>query len=215
MAPLRSPVAGRAGHPMAGAAASDTDVLSQVIADAFFDLAVSQWLIASPDARKAIFPGYFKLYVEHALADGLVHTSADRTAVALWIPAGQNPADPMDGYDARLAAATGPWIGRFRAFDAALDNNHPRGVSHHHLAILAVRSDRQGHGTGTALLDAHHAALDRDGLPAYLEASGPRTRDLYLRHGYVLRSDAPFYLPDGGPPMWPMWREPQPNPDTS
>ena len=47
-------------------------------------------------------------------------------------------------------------------------------------------------------------------VPAYLEAAEPRSRELYLRHGYADRADGPFRFPDGGPPMWPMWREPQP-----
>jgi GNAT superfamily N-acetyltransferase len=82
-------------------------------------------------------------------------------------------------------------------------------VPHQHLAILAVRPGCQGQGTGTALLTGRHVDLDRDGAPAYPEASSPRARDLYLRHGYTLRPDAPFRLP-GGPPFWPMWREPAP-----
>src|ERR1019366_527375 len=36
-------------------------VLSQVIADAFTDLAVSRWLIPDPAVRHRIFPGYFRL----------------------------------------------------------------------------------------------------------------------------------------------------------
>ena len=189
---------------------ADADVLSRLIAEAFCDLAPSQWLIADPAARRRIFPGYFRIYVEHTLASGFVHTTADRAAVALWMPAGQ---DPPDGYDERLAAATGHRARRFLAFDAALDHHHPADIPHQHLAILAVRPDRQGQGTGTALLRARHTALDRAGTPAYLEASSPRSRDLYLRHGYVTRPGAPFHLPDGGPPMWPMWREPRRNPE--
>ena len=50
---------------------ADLDVLSQVIAEAFFDLAPSRWLIPDLAARRQILPGYFRLYVEHALADGL------------------------------------------------------------------------------------------------------------------------------------------------
>jgi GNAT superfamily N-acetyltransferase len=96
----------------------------------------------------------------------------------------------------------------FLAFDEQLDRHHPDGTFHEHLAILAVRPDRQGQGTGTALLDARHAVLDGQGIPAYLEASDERTRRLYLAHGYVLRPDAPIRLP-GGPEMWPMWREPR------
>jgi ribosomal protein S18 acetylase RimI-like enzyme len=90
-----------------------------------------------------------------------------------------------------------------------LDQHHPTGIPHHHLAILAVHPDRQRRGIGTALLDAHHATLEEEGTPAYLEASSPRARDLYLTHGYTLQPGAPFYLPDDGPPLWPMWREPK------
>jgi GNAT superfamily N-acetyltransferase len=195
------------------AQAADVEVLSQVIADAFHDLPQSGWLVPDQAARREIFPGYFRLYVEHAMASGTVHTTADRAAAALWLPAGQNPASPPAGYRTRLAAATGPWTDRFLAFDATLDRHHPAGTPHHHLAILAVRPDRQGQGTGSLLLRAYHRTLDRDvGAPAYLEAADLRTRQLYQRHGYAPRPDAPFYLPDGGPAMWPMWREPQPKP---
>ena len=62
-----------------------------------------------PAARRQVFPGYFRLYVEHALARGVVHTTPGRTAAALWIPAGADATGPPDGYDARLAAATSPW----------------------------------------------------------------------------------------------------------
>jgi GNAT superfamily N-acetyltransferase len=201
--------AGSARHQVVRAGHADIGVLSQVIADAFFSLAVCQWLIPDGPARRAAFPGYFGLYVEHAIADGLVETTPDRAAAALWIP-GDGPGAPPDGYAGQLAAVTGPHVGNFLAFDEALDRHHPAGTFHHHLAILAVRPDRQGQRTGTALLHAHHAVLEDEGVPAYLEASDERTRRLYLDHGYVLRPNAPIRLPDGGPEMWPMWREPQP-----
>ena len=198
---------GDADRTVIHAEEADLDVLSLVIAEAFGDLAPSRWLIPDQAARREIFPGYFRLYLEHALARGVVHTTPGRTAAALWLPAGAGTTWPPDGHDERLAAATSPWTGRFAAFDAALDRHHPA-VPHHYLAILAVRPDRQGHGTGTALLDAHHAVLDRDpGMPAYLEASSLRSRDLYLTHRYS-DHDPPIHLADG-PPMYPMMRQPQ------
>ena len=45
---------------------ADLDILSQVIADAFHPLAPSRWLVGDPAERRRIFPGYFRLYVEHA-----------------------------------------------------------------------------------------------------------------------------------------------------
>ena len=84
--------------------------------------------------------------------------------------------------------------------------HHLTGALHHHLAILAVRPDSQGQGIGTALLQAHHATFDWQGIAAYLEASDERTRDLYLRHGYTDHGE-PIELPDG-PSMYPMVRIP-------
>jgi GNAT superfamily N-acetyltransferase len=201
-------------HPRPGAAArgiipasdADIEVLSQVIADAFFPLAPCQWLIPDRAARRDNFPGYFRMYVEHAMADGLVHTTPDRDAAALWIPLGPQLPSPPDGYDEHLAEITGPWVERFAVFDAELDAHHLTGAEHHHLAIIAVRPDRQGQGTGTALLNAHHTVLDEQGTAAYLEASDERTRGIYLRHGYM-DCGTPIELParsfvhgdDGGP----------------
>lgn len=186
---------------------ADVDALSHLVADAFHDLAPSRWLIEDEDARREIFPGYFRIYVEHALAEGVVHTTPDRAAAALWLPIGIHSPAASPGYDARLQAATDPYADRFRVFDQALDRHHPAGTPHHHLATLAVRPDRQGQGVGTALLRAHHATLDDAGMPAYLEASDVRTRRLYLAHGYADHG-APIRLARG-PLMHPMWRDPQ------
>jgi GNAT superfamily N-acetyltransferase len=202
---------------------ADIGVLSQVIADAFFPLAPSQWLIGDPAARRDILPGYFRMYVEHAMADGLVHTTPGRDAAALWIPLGPQLPEPPDGYDEHLTEITGPWVERFVVFDAELDAHHLTGLEHHHLAILAVRPGRQGQGTGTVLLDARHAVLDEQGIVAYLEASDERTRGIYLRHGYV-DYGTPIQLPASsfahghhdppgqpadGPRMYPMVRRPK------
>jgi GNAT superfamily N-acetyltransferase len=197
----------RLGVVRAGPA--DLQVLSHVIAAAFHGLAPSRWLIDLPVARRRIFPGYFRILVAHTLAAGLVHTTPGRDGVALWLPAGPGGPALPPGYGQQMAAATAPWTSRFAAFDQALDDHHPAGVTHQHLAILAVRPDRQRQGIGTALLNARHHDLDCDGVPAYLEASSPRARDLYQRRGYTLLRDGPFRLPGGGPLMWPMWREPR------
>ncbi|HEX9623886.1 MAG TPA: GNAT family N-acetyltransferase [Streptosporangiaceae bacterium] len=195
---------------------TDAKVLSQIIADAFLDLPPSRWLIADQSARRTVFPDYFRIYVEAALADSIVHTTPDRAAVAIWLPSGTAEpastaaphADDQDDYLAKLTAVTQPWTDRFLTFDTAIESRHPAGPPHHHLAFLAVRPDLQGLGIGSALLLAHHQFLDDQvRLPAYLEASAPRSRQFYLRHGYV-DLGPPNHLPDGGPPMFPMWRDP-------
>jgi GNAT superfamily N-acetyltransferase len=191
---------------------ADADALSDLIAVAFLHLPPSRWLIGDPAARRAIFPSYFAIHVEHALAIGIVHTTPGRTAAALWLPVTAAGLAPPAGYDTRLANATGRWHTAFTAFDATLDRHHPADTAHHHLALLAVHPHHQGQGTGSMLLAGHHAALDHERIPAYLEAATVRTRRLYTRHGYHLRPDAPIRLPGDGPLMWPMWREPYQHP---
>jgi GNAT superfamily N-acetyltransferase len=194
------------GHQVITPGPADTSVLAQVIAEAFHDLPPSRWLVADPAQRARIFPPYFALLVEHAMAAGTVHTTPGRDAAALWLPvAAEGLAQPGGDYSGQLAQITGRAVARFVAFDTLLDQHHPTGTPHHHLAILAVRPDAQGQGIGTALLRAHHAALGHAGTPAYLEASSPRSHSFYLRHGYTGHGE-PFYLPEGGPPMWPLWR---------
>ncbi|WP_372454037.1 GNAT family N-acetyltransferase [Actinoplanes hulinensis] len=65
------------------------------------------------------------------------------------------------------------------------------------MAFLAVHPDQQRRGTGSTLLRHRHEGLDATGTAAYLEATGPRNRRLYARHGYCPR---PAFRPPGGPP---------------
>ena len=194
------------GHEIVRAGKADIGVLSQVIADAFFALAVCRWLIPDGATRRAAFPGFFQLYVEHAIQDGLIETTPDRAAAALWIP-GTGPGELPGSYTERLAAITGQYFTNFLAFDEQLETHHPAGTFHEHLAIMAVRPDRQGQGIGTALLHARHTVLEDQGVPAYLEASDDRTRRIYLDHGYA-DYGTPIEFAEGVR-MYPMWREPR------
>ena len=183
----------------------DADVLSEVIAQAFHLLAPSIWLIPIAPARREIFPDYFRLFVDDAMARGTVYTTPERTAAALWLSVPETGLPTPAGYDEALALATRGWVDRFRQFDALLEKHHPAG-RHDHLAILAVHPDHQRRGLGTALLDTHHRRLDQAHQPTatYLEASDANTRELYLQHGYTDHG-VPIPLPDG-PQMFPMVR---------
>jgi GNAT superfamily N-acetyltransferase len=169
---------------------------------------VARWMQPDTAARHRGSDDYFAIKVEHALRFGDVYTTAEGdagrlTGAALWFPRTTVVPSPLD-YDRRLKEVAGDAYDRACLLDAALDAEHPTG-DHHYLAYLAVRPDRQGRGLGSTLLRRHHRRLDAAGLPAYLEANDPRNRDLYLRHGYQVRSV--IDLPDG-PPIWCMWRPP-------
>ncbi|MCZ7419832.1 MULTISPECIES: GNAT family N-acetyltransferase [unclassified Micromonospora] len=184
--------------------ADDTRWVAARIAEAFMVLDQPRWLVPDEAKRESVLAGNFEIIVEHATRHGLVFGTEDRAGVAVWLPSVGEPLPPPEDYDARLALACGEWTPNFVHLDELFAANHPH-ADHHHLALLAVRPDRQGQGVGTALLRHHHTWLDANGMPAYLEASSETSRDLYARHGY--RVAEPFRLPDGTP-FWPMWRDP-------
>jgi GNAT superfamily N-acetyltransferase len=87
-----------------------------------------------------------------------------------------------------------------------MERRHPRRPAHSYLAVIGVAPEWQGRGLGAALMRPGLEALDSEGSPAYLEASTPRSRELYRRHGFEATGE--FHLPSGGPPVWQMWRQP-------
>jgi ribosomal protein S18 acetylase RimI-like enzyme len=187
--------------------AGQIERVSGVVAEAFTPLAASEWLVPDVAERTRRLRSYFRIFVEYAFEHGHVEVAADGSAAALWVHQNGSELPPPPDYDERLIFVTGPHVRRFRVLDELLEASHPLDVVHHHLVFLAVQADRQGRGIGGALLAKHHRRLDEARIGAYLEASSPRARELYLRHGYRDRGE-PFYLPDG-PPFWPMWRDPR------
>ncbi|MFG1704988.1 GNAT family N-acetyltransferase [Nonomuraea sp. M3C6] len=181
------------------ATADDAGRVAELIATAFAGLNAVRYLVPDRRERHRVMTANLRIFVDHAVEHGEVDLIDDGPAVAVWFSHTSPLPEPKD-YDRRLEAATGEWIERFRVLDALFEENHPA-QPYHHLAFLAVHPDRQDQGLGSALLRHHHARLA--GAPAYLEASDPRNRDLYARHGYEVRE--PFALPDGTL-FWPMWR---------
>lgn len=188
------------------AAGGDAALLSGIIAEAFRHLDVARWLVPDDHDRATVLQATMGILVEHALTHpcGLADVTVDLQSAAVWFLLDTDGGDfqPTD-YDARLAAAAGPHLARFRQLDDAFAAHHPRSEPHLHLAVLATAPPHQSAGRGSTLLRHRHDRHPE--LPAYLEASSPQSRELYLRHGY--RDHGPrIDLPDGGPPLWPMWR---------
>jgi GNAT superfamily N-acetyltransferase len=184
--------------------ATDEDVpaLLPVLADAFSIGAVAEWAVPEPADRRKVFTGYFRFQLALGLRYGRVDVTDDLSGTAIWYRLDQTPS-PLPDHTYGLEQATGKYVSRFLLLGAMFEARHPR-VPHGYLAFLGVDPARQNRGIGSALLAPAHKALDAENLPAYLEASDPRNRDLYARHGYkaeTLMQPAP-----GGPPFWPMWR---------
>ena len=139
---------------------------------------------------------------------GLAWTTEDVVGGAIWIP--------PDEWRVPIGATLGELRPMTRVFGRRLplafrsrlrmEARHPRKPPHWYLAVMGVVPERQGRGLGTALMKPGLDALDQAGTPAYLEASTPRSRELYRRNGFDVTGE--FNLPSGGPPLWQMWRDP-------
>ncbi len=183
----------------------DAAALSAVLAAAFDDDPVFRWLAPDDETRPAVSRAFFDLVVEILAAhDDSWTTAGDISGAALWIPYGREAMSEERGelFEAQTAQLYHPHADRVEQLGAAMDAAHPT-EPHEYLWFLGVAPAVQGRGIGSRLLAPVLERADRNGHPAYLEATSPRSRDLYARHGFV--AAAPIAAP-GGPPLWPMWR---------
>ncbi|GHE85010.1 N-acetyltransferase [Streptomyces longispororuber] len=172
---------------------------------------VSSWVFPDEDRRERRHGALMSAFLDLAFAEGYVDIAEDGSAVALWwsVPAGAGHEDAGSAADgpAQLREAVDPDNERVEVIGQLTSGIHPTDRAHQYLHMIAVRPERQGQGIGTALITSVLDRCDREGLHAYLEASSPRSRELYLRLGFADLGQA-LALPDG-PTMWPMWREPR------
>ncbi|MEV4210161.1 GNAT family N-acetyltransferase [Micromonospora sp. NPDC049662] len=181
----------------------DMRPLTSVLAAAFFDGPVADWLVPDHADREAVYHRYFELVLDHGFDHGHVDTTTDLSAVSIWYPRAEPPLGESPGYQAALEAATKAYAPKFALLDAVFEAFHPS-EPHHYLAYVAVKPEQQNRGVGAALLTHRHRQLDELGMPAYLEASNVRNRELYVRLGYC--AGPPMILPTSGPTIWRMWR---------
>jgi GNAT superfamily N-acetyltransferase len=184
----------------------DLDEVTSVLTHAFMLGDFAPWLIADIGERATRYTGYFRIFAHAFLTEYTVEVTPNRVGVALWarLPAGHKVEIP--DHEQEMAIVLGEYLPRFQALGTAMDTAHPTEQDHDYLALLAVRPDHHRRGIGSALLKHHLTALDREQRPAYLEATGLRTRALYLRHGFTDLC-APVEIGPDGPWLRPMWRE--------
>jgi amino acid transporter/GNAT superfamily N-acetyltransferase len=179
--------------------------LAHVLSEAFVTGEIAEWLVPDADDRSRIYPRYWAMAAEQALAAGEVHAVGDLSGVAVWYPALYGPpnAEPRD-IAARLRGICGRYTERFYALHQAMDAAHPTNP-HQYLAYVSVLPEEQGKGMGTALIQHRLRELDASGQAAYLEATNRRNLALYVHLGFQPTGN-PIVLPDDGPKLYPMWR---------
>ncbi|MDO8210382.1 GNAT family N-acetyltransferase [Conexibacter sp. CPCC 206217] len=190
------------------AVAADLPWAAGALAEAFADYAWTRWVVDERDHRQRLEQLY-GIYLKVALQLGQLWVSDDAAAVAAWTSsrsaAAQDELFERDGLIERIAQLSGARIDNVARGIEALLPYAPRD-EHWVLAAVGVLPARQGEGLGTRVLEPALADLDARGEPAVLDTSSAANVRLYERLGFV--TTAELDMPDGGPHVWLMRREP-------
>ena len=193
-----SPVPARARK----ATHADLEHVTDTLALAFYDDPVLMWIVDDGPRREQLLPAFFGVVAESYLGYGETYATDDEVCAAVWAPPGAED-------DAVLPMMLGESVEEYapRLFEilGLMDAKHPVEPLYY-LFLLGTRPGWQGRGLGTSLMSTVLETCDRDGVPAYLEATSERNKQFHLRNGFEVTEE--FRLP-GGPPMWRMWRSPR------
>jgi GNAT superfamily N-acetyltransferase len=190
---------------------ADLRALSRTMARAFYDDPIMTWILPDAETRLAKLHRLFATMTRyHHLSAGGVEVAcggAGIGAAALW--------DPPDGW------RDSPWeqlmqtpsflrvfgfrAAQGRAVQEAMKRAHPE-EPHWYLAAIGSDPDVRGKGFGQALMRSRLERCDAEYCPAYLESTKAENVPYYTRFGFTLTGE--IVLPNGGPTMWPMWRDP-------
>ena len=211
-----APPAGRHGqsHPKAEvglrrAGVEDVPRLKAVLSAAFHDDPIIAWMMPDRRGRERRLRRFFAIELRHvALARGAIWTSTDLSGASMTSPPGawKHPwrAFLLEGQ------TFGLHLPRAARLLATLYRHHPR-RPHHYFRDIGVLPEQQGRGIGRALMSPTLARCDREGLPAYLEATSERSASLYADLGFRCTGELRLA---GAPPLWPMLRSPEPTNET-
>jgi GNAT superfamily N-acetyltransferase len=181
----------------------DLDGATEVLAGAFEHDPLWSWALPDRDAIAA----WWRLYLEEALRFPNVWVLDGFVAVSVWIPPGEAELSEAGEERAvelvhRLAGErTAAVLELLERFEAA----HPHEPPHFCLTLLGTDPRRRGNGYGMELLRQNLAAIDSEGMPAYLESTNPANLARYESVGF--RPHGSFERPDGELTVTTMWRD--------
>lgn len=189
------------------ATTDDAAPVGRILAAGFEDDPVLSWVMGAP-GRLPKLEALFTFAAATFVGPGTIWWTDE--VAACWVAPPGHPADDEEqalvmGAALVEAGCTNDDLERLALMGEAMGKAHPS-EPHWYLGIVATLPDRRGRGLGNDVLGHSLAAVDRDRSPAYLESSNPRNISLYERHGFEVTGL--IEIP-GGPPMYPMWRDPR------
>jgi len=191
------------------AGATDLPLLAPMLARAFADDPIAEWVSPDPAARMTMLERFNAARLRHMLPHGEVWMSIGGEATAVWAPperGGTTPRHELELAASMLIPRLLPRLPMVKRGMESVEAEHRRQPPHYYLAVLGTNPAAQGRGLGAAVLAPVLEQCDRDGIGAYLESSKERNLDYYARFGFQVKTTLPM---PNGPPMWGMWRDPR------
>ncbi len=189
--------------PPTRATRRDAAGLYRLLAIAFADDPMARWIFPPRQFHDA-FAAFAEAFGGRAIEHGSAHLDADHRAAALWLPPGVAP-DDSAVFEVLESQADPERLGELPGLFERMAELQPE-EPHWYLPLFGVAPDWQGHGIGADLLSHQLIRCDRDGLPAYLEASSTLSVPFYRRHGFVVTGEIRF---GSSPTMFAMRRPPR------
>jgi GNAT superfamily N-acetyltransferase len=172
---------------------------------AFASDPVMRWAWRDAHRYATYWPRLADAFGGRAFDDDTAYGLEDCVAVALWMRPGVGP-DEEAVMGVMRESLDDEIFEDINGLFEQMGELHPA-ADVWYLPLMGVDLPAQGRGLGSALLRYVLTSCDRDGLPTYLEATNPRNRDLYARHGFNV---VEVIQAGSSPPMWAMLREPAP-----
>jgi GNAT superfamily N-acetyltransferase len=170
------------------------------LAEAFRSDPICRWVWPAEATYDRFFPPFVEAFAGAAFHQGTAFATDDAGGVALWLPPGIASDEEALGQILVDSVAEERQEEVF-AFLGIQGELHP----HEPLWYLPlIGASVQGRGYGSSLLEHSLGAVDATGLPAYLEATSPRNRALYERHGFEV---VEVIQHGSSPEMWAMYRK--------
>lgn len=186
------------------AAAHDEATAVAVVTLGFSTDPIARWSWPDPAVYLEAFPHFVRAFAGKASAHGTAYYAEGYAGAALWLPPDVHPDGEAPGALMESTAAEAIRKDLFEVV-AQMETYRPH-EPHWFLPLIGVDPGRQGQGHGDALMRHALERCDREGRLAYLDATSPRNRALYERHGFERLATVQV---GSSPPITPMLRRPR------
>ena len=193
-------------HPLQLASEEEHARLAPVLARAFAEDPVFNWMFPDPASRGARMERLFNLLLRLDDSSARILRGGDFECVSIWQPPGTAgvPFPTIARNLHHLLGIFGRRILRSLAVSNAIEAHYPEG-DFWYAHFVGVEPAMQGHGWGYAMMQEGLQFAARDGLPTYLETARPSNVAFYEGMGF--RTIGEWNVPRG-PHFWSLLHRP-------